>query len=90
MLYVENDRRHQSADLIRQIRELGYTCYWHLPPLYHPDNFYRNPANVFPGIVSIDMLCLAKQRYAQGRRHAAGDRAGRLALSELKIANGAY
>ena len=58
VLYVENDRRHQSPDLIRQIRDLDYTCYWHLPPLYHPDNFYRNPTNVFPGIVSIDMLCL--------------------------------
>jgi len=49
VLYVENDRRHQSADLIRKIRELGYSCYWHPPPLYHPENFYRNPTNVFPG-----------------------------------------
>ncbi len=73
-LYVENDRRHQSADLIRQIRELGYTCYWHLPPLYHPDNFYRNPTNVFPGIVSIDMLCLpgSDTRKVEGMRPVAG------------------
>lgn len=74
VLYVENDRRYQSADLIRQIRELGYTCYWHLPPLYHPDNFYRNPANVFPGIVSIDMLCLASSdtRKVEGMRAVTG------------------
>jgi len=58
VLYVENDRRHQSPDLIRQIRDLDYTPYWHLPPLYSPDNFYRNPTNVFPGTVSIDMMCL--------------------------------
>ncbi len=74
VLYVENDRRHQSADLIRQIRDLGYTCYWHLPPLYQPDNFYRNPTNVFPRIVSIDMLCLPSGdlRKVEGMRPVTG------------------
>ncbi len=73
-LYVENDRRHQSPDLIRQIRDLGYACYWHLPPLYQPDNFYRNPTNVFPGIVSIDMLCLpgGDPRKVEGMRPVTG------------------
>jgi FkbM family methyltransferase len=60
VLYVENDRRPQSPDLIRQLRDLDYACYWHLPPLYMPDNFYGNATNVFPGIVSIDMMCLPK------------------------------
>ena len=74
VLYVENDRRHRSADLIRQIRSLDYVCYWHLPPLYHPDNFYRNPTNVFPGIVSIDMLCLPSgdTRKVEGMRPVTG------------------
>jgi FkbM family methyltransferase len=74
VLYVENDRRHQSADLIRQIQNLGYTCYWHLPPLFLPDNFYRNPTNVFPGIVSIDMLCLPSGdlRKVEGMRSVTG------------------
>jgi FkbM family methyltransferase len=74
VLYVENDRRHQSADLIRQIQKLGYTCYWHLPPLFHPDNFYRNPNNVFPGIVSVDMLCLPNSdtRKVEGLRPVTG------------------
>jgi FkbM family methyltransferase len=58
VLYVENDRRQQSPDLIRQIRDLDYVPYWHLPPLFSPDNFYGNPTNVFSGTVSIDMMCL--------------------------------
>ena len=41
VLYVENDRRHQSPDLIRQIHNLDYVAYWHLPPLYSRENFYR-------------------------------------------------
>ena len=57
-LYVENDRRQKSADLIRQIRDLDYVLYWHLPPVYSPDNFYHNPTNMFPGVVTINMLCL--------------------------------
>jgi FkbM family methyltransferase len=73
-LYVENDRRHQSPDLLRQILNLDYACYWHLPPLYAPDNFYRNPNNVFPGIVSIDMMCLPKgdTRKVEGMKPVAG------------------
>jgi FkbM family methyltransferase len=56
LLYVENDRLQQSANLIRQLRDIGYRLYWHLPPLYLADNFYGNPNNLWPGIVSIDML----------------------------------
>lgn len=58
VLYVENDRRAQSPDLIRQLRALDYALYWHLPPLFSADNFDNNPDNVFGHIVSIDMLCL--------------------------------
>ena len=58
ILYVENDRRWQSADLIRIIHDLGYISYWHLPPLFREDNFFGNRTNLWPGIVSIDMLCV--------------------------------
>jgi FkbM family methyltransferase len=59
-LYVENDRREKSPDLIRQIRDLDYVLYWHLPYYYNPENFYGNPNNVFRGTLSIDMLCLPR------------------------------
>jgi len=74
VLYVENDRRHQSPALIRQIFDLDYTPYWHLPPLYSPENFHGNPTNVFPGKVSIDMMCLPKGdgRKIVGMRPVAG------------------
>lgn len=74
VLYVENDRRQQSADLIRQMRELDYVCYWHLPPLFASDNFYGNSTNIFPGVVSIDMLCLPKSdaRKVEGMRPVIG------------------
>jgi len=57
-LYVENDRRHQSAELIRYIRDLDYSLYWHLPPYFNSENFFQNSTNFFTSIVSVNMLCL--------------------------------
>jgi FkbM family methyltransferase len=59
-LYVENDRRDRSSDLIREIQKLDYVLYWHLPAFYRPDNFYGNPTNLWPQLVSLDMLCLPR------------------------------
>ncbi|MFZ5571689.1 MAG: FkbM family methyltransferase [Thermodesulfobacteriota bacterium] len=60
VLYVENDRQEKSADLVAYLSELGYDLFWHLPPLYNPDNFFQNRENVFGTIVSQNMLCLPK------------------------------
>jgi FkbM family methyltransferase len=58
VLYVENDRPNKSAELIGFIASLGYRMYWHKPPLYSTDNYFRNPTNVFGDLVSANMLCL--------------------------------
>jgi FkbM family methyltransferase len=60
ILYVENDRRERAAELVRFIDGLEYAMYWHLPPLFNPDNFLRNPTNVFGNTVSINMVCIHK------------------------------
>jgi FkbM family methyltransferase len=57
-LYLENDRREKSAALIAHVTALGYRCYWHLPPLYNPDNFRNHQQDIFGRIVSVNMLCL--------------------------------
>ncbi len=56
LLYVENDREEKSAALIEYLLGVGYHLYWHLPPLFQPRNFFDNPDNVFPGVVSANML----------------------------------
>lgn len=60
-LYVENDRQEKSAALITLIDELGYDMVWHLPTLYNPDNFAKNPHNAFASIVSCNLLCVPKE-----------------------------
>ena len=57
-LYLENNCGPESAELIECVLSLGYRAFWHTPPLYSPENFAKNSENLFPGIVSTNMLCL--------------------------------
>ena len=60
-LYVENDRLDRSEALIRHLLGLDYRLYWHLPPLYNPQNFFGDGENLYPNIVSVNMLALPKE-----------------------------
>ena len=58
ILYVENDRREDSRDLIELIMSMGYRLYWHAPPLFNPDNYTGDDDNIFPGVISVNMVCI--------------------------------
>jgi FkbM family methyltransferase len=58
VMYIENDRARKSKSLIEQVHALGYRAWWHVPPLYNPDNHYGNAHDLYPGIGSFNMLCL--------------------------------
>jgi FkbM family methyltransferase len=58
VIYCENDRRKNSAKLIACLTAMGYTMYWHLPPLYNRDNSAKRRKNVFGPLISANMLCL--------------------------------
>ncbi|MBV9567006.1 MAG: FkbM family methyltransferase [Hyphomicrobiales bacterium] len=74
MLYVENDRREKSAALIEQLLSLGYELFWHLPSLFNPQNFFGQAANVFEGIVSINMLGVPREaKHNVSGFHRVGD-----------------
>ncbi len=60
VLYIENDRQEKSQKLIELLWNLGYTLYWHLPPLFNPNNFFKNPKNIFGNTISVNMVCLHK------------------------------
>jgi FkbM family methyltransferase len=57
-LYVENDRADRADELVRFIADLGYALYWHCPRLYNPDNYLRNPDNVFGDVASRNVFCV--------------------------------
>lgn len=59
-LYVENDRQEKSPALIEALFKADYRLYWHLPPLYNPNNFFANKENVFGNTGSLNMVGLPK------------------------------
>lgn len=62
ILYVENDRMEKSEALIEYIFSLDYRGYWHLPPLFNPDNFAGEAENIFGNVVSANMVCVPRER----------------------------
>ena len=57
-LYLENDDINTSKTLIEKVKHMGYIMFWHLPKLYNPNNFFKNNENVFPKLISCNMLCI--------------------------------
>lgn len=68
LIYVENDREDASRELIELIDGFGYVAYWHFPPLFNPRNFAGDAENIFPGVVSINMLCAPQGYELRGMR----------------------
>jgi FkbM family methyltransferase len=58
VLYVENDRADNSAALIKTIMDLGYNLWWHIAPIFRPDNYQGVPFDIFGNVVSINMICV--------------------------------
>jgi FkbM family methyltransferase len=59
-LYVENDRSKNSPSLIRHLLALDYRLYWHFPLLYNADNYFGDREDIFPGIVSDNMVAVPR------------------------------
>jgi FkbM family methyltransferase len=62
LLYVEADRKDKLPALIALIHALEYRTWLHAPPLFSADNHFGHAENVFPGIVSINLLCVPRER----------------------------
>lgn len=65
LLYVENDRLDQSAELVNIIRSAEYELYWHRPEIFNPDNYFGNPDNPHGELRNINMLCIPRESSEQ-------------------------
>ena len=63
VLYLENDVVDKSKALLEYLMALDYTPYWHVAPVFSPDNFAGNSVNYWaPGIlVSLMVLGVPKE-----------------------------
>lgn len=62
IIYTENDRADQQGPLIDLLSALDYTLYWHIAPLFRPDNFKGVAENVFGDTASLNMICVPSER----------------------------
>lgn len=74
LIYIENDRRDKSPQLIGTIENLGYNMWWHLPRLFNPDNYSKVTKNIYDNIVSVNLICIPKETNLdmQGFRQVSG------------------
>ena len=61
LLYVENDRVEHSQEMIEWLWANGYNLWWHIPPLYNPQNFFGVANNVYGTISSFNMLGVPRE-----------------------------
>jgi FkbM family methyltransferase len=61
MLYVENDRPALSTALIEHLWAQGYRLWWHIVPLFNPDNFRANKNNPWAPYSSFNMFGLPRE-----------------------------
>jgi FkbM family methyltransferase len=57
-MYIENDRVDRSKELIEHLFGLDYDLWWHTTPLFNENNFNGDTENIYPGILSFNMLCV--------------------------------
>lgn len=60
-LHVENDRIDRSAELIERIWSFDYQLAWHITPLFNPDNFAGETEDIYPRLVSVNMIGVPKE-----------------------------
>jgi FkbM family methyltransferase len=63
VLYVENDRVDRSPELIEYLWAQGYRLWWHISPLFNPNNFNGKAENRYSNLSAFNMICLP-QEYA--------------------------
>ena len=58
ILYIENEWPDLSEPMLRAVRDLGYRSFWHVEPLYNPNNFFGEQRNIFGVAHCVNNLCI--------------------------------
>jgi FkbM family methyltransferase len=61
VLYVENDKVAHSPALVEYLWKQGYRLWWHISPLFNPENFRCRTENLYPRLSAFNMLGLPRE-----------------------------
>ena len=62
VLYVENNRREASPELLAWLLAASYRPFWHVTPYFSPSNAFGEVENIFPDLVAVNVVCLPAER----------------------------
>jgi FkbM family methyltransferase len=62
LLYVENDRSEKSKSLIQWLFNADFRLFWHLPPLFNSENYFKRREDIFANIVSVNILGVPRSK----------------------------
>jgi FkbM family methyltransferase len=62
VIYLE--AREKAPALFASLDALGYRAWWHHPPMFNPANFRGVAENLWPGLPSLNVLCLPSEKAA--------------------------
>ena len=62
LLYVENERKHNTRRLLDTLFLLGYRVWRHEPFLFDANNFRGDPEDIFPGVGSMNLIAVPVER----------------------------
>ena len=61
-IYLEDDRPAAHAGLIDfLLGELSYRAFWHIPPMFNPDNHFGDSENLFGNTRSLNLICVPEE-----------------------------
>lgn len=64
VIYMENDQKLKSPDLLQWLFDHDYRVWWHTPALFNADNHFQNAENVYGNISSLNVLAIRRDAEA--------------------------
>jgi FkbM family methyltransferase len=62
LIYVENDRPKNKQRVVDTLFAYGYRVWRHEPPLFNPDNFKGVKENLWPNVVSFNLIAAPEEK----------------------------
>lgn len=75
VIYMEDDNKAKSPELLQWLFDHDYRVWWHTPALFNADNFFNNADNIYGNVCSLNVLAIRRDANAN------------IALNEVTDAN---